>query len=91
MNHFVNALRHNRVKDFLCESDHQTAKKGQETIRPLAGIVRLKRKANLHNTPAEQDNADSLDCRKNKRGHIIDRGQRVISRERGRQKQYHQC
>ena len=48
-------LCRDEVEDLLGKSHDKTARESQEPLRPLAGVVALEGKANLHDPPAEQD------------------------------------
>ena len=61
-------LPHNQIKYFLCKCDHNPAGKGKEAVGSLRGIVGLKRKSDLHNTPAEDNNTDRTDNTEDKSG-----------------------
>ena len=50
-----------KVKDFLGEGDYQPTGQGEETLRTLGGIMALEGEANLHHTPAQEDQADGTD------------------------------
>lgn len=61
-------LSYNQIQNFLCKGDHNPTGKGKKAIGSLRGIVGLKRKPDLHNTPAEDDNTDRTDNTKDKSG-----------------------
>ena len=51
-------------KDLLCKGNHKPSEQAQEALGSLAGVVALDRHTDLDDAPAEDNNADSLDRRK---------------------------
>ena len=54
------------IEDFPGKGNHKPAGKSQEALRPLGGIVALKGKTDLHDAPAQKDQADRADQGKDK-------------------------
>ncbi len=71
--------RADQRQNLLGKGDKQTAEQTQQALRPLAGIVALDAHAHLHDTPAENDNADGLDDRKDEVRQVVDDGQRITA------------
>lgn len=70
-------------KDFLCKGNHKPAEQAQEALGSLAGVMALDRHADLDNTPAEDNNADSLDRGKDKVRQVVDHRDRVAAGGKG--------
>ena len=71
--------RADQRQNLLGKGNKQATKQTQQPLRPLTGVVALDAHAHLHNAPAENDNADGLDDRKNKIRQIVDDGQRITA------------
>ena len=71
--------RADQRQDLLGEGNKQATEQAQQALRPLAGVVALDAHTHLHNAPAENDNADGLDDRKDEVGQVIDDGQRITA------------
>lgn len=56
----------NQGQDFLGEGDDNAARQRQEAVGALAGIMGLEGQTNLHDTPAQQDQAHRADHAKDK-------------------------
>lgn len=72
-------LANDEVKNLLCKGNNDTTGKSEKALTALRGIVGLETETNLHNTPTEQNEADSTDQTKNKGGQIIYDGQRIVT------------
>lgn len=82
--HFSLQLHHtNGRQDLLGKGDQQTAEQAQNALRPLAGIVRLDRHTELHDAPAEDNDANGLDAGEDKIGEVVDDGQRIVACGKG--------
>lgn len=57
---------HYHIQNIFRKGNDDTAEKCQKAVCSLRCVVRFKRKTYLHNTETEQNEADSLDCRKDK-------------------------
>ena len=68
----------NQREDLPRKSNHKAARERQKALASLAGIVALKRQADLHNAPAQQDNAYCTDERKYKIRKIVNNRQRIV-------------
>lgn len=71
--------RADQRQDLLGEGNKQATKQTQQPLRPLTGVVALDAHAHLHNAPAENNDADGLDDRKDEVGQVIDDGQRITA------------
>ena len=71
--------RADQRQNLLGKGDKQAAEQTQQALRSLAGVVALDAHTHLHNAPAENDNADGLDDRKDEVGQVIDDGQRITA------------
>ena len=80
---FSVTLRRWQSKSPLAKAIIRPPKRHRKPLRPLAGVVRLDAHAHLHDAPAENDNAQSLDDGKHEVRQIPHDGQRVISGQRG--------
>ena len=75
-------------QNFLCKRNQQNTEQAENTLRSLRRVVGLHGHTELHNAPAEDDNADRLDAGKNEVGQVIYDGQRIaVSSERRGRKQ----
>lgn len=68
----------NQAQDFLGKGNEQPAKKAQKALGSLAGVVALYRHSHLHNTPAQDDNANGPDAGENKVGQIVHNTQGIV-------------
>ena len=59
------------------KGDQQTTEQAQDALRSLRRVVGLHGHTELHNAPAEDDNADCLDAGKDEIRKIVHDGQRV--------------
>lgn len=66
------------VEDFFRKRHDEAARQGEKTLRTLGGIVALEGKADLHHTPAQEDEADSANQGKDKGRKVVDHRQRII-------------
>ena len=64
-------------EDFLGKGDHKPAEQTPEALRTLACVMALDRHADLDDAPAEDNDADRLDCGENEVGEIVDHGDRI--------------
>ena len=64
-------------QDFLGKGNEQTTEQAKNTLRSLRRVVGLHGHTELHNSPAEDDNADGLDAGEDKIRKIVYDGQRV--------------
>ena len=71
--------RADQRQNLLGKGDKQAAEQTQQALRPLAGVVALDAHAHLHDAPAEDNDADGLDDRKDKVGQVVDDGQRITA------------
>ncbi len=51
-----------RPRDFFGKGNQQPAKEAQKALGSLAGVVALEGHADLHNTPAQDDDANGTDA-----------------------------
>lgn len=58
-------------QNFLCKGNQQTTEQTEDALRSLRRVVGLHGHTELHNAPAEDDNADRLDAGKNEVGQVI--------------------
>ena len=87
-----NRSAYDKVQDFLCEGDNDAARKGQETIGTLRRVVALKRHADLHDAPAENDKTDSTDKAEDEITEIVDYGDGIAAgRKSGHAASEYQC
>ena len=66
-----------------CEGDDDAAGEGEKAVGALRGVVTLEREADLHDAPAEQDDADRADEPEHKRAQIVDDRKRIARCEGG--------
>lgn len=67
-----------QCKDLLGKGNEKSAEEAEKTLGALAGIMRLNRHAHLHDAPAKDDYADSLNAGKNEVREVVHNGQGVI-------------
>ena len=67
----------NERQNFFCKGDDNTAGNGKKTVSALGRIVAFQRQTDLHNTEAEQDQADGANQAKHKVGQIVHDLQRI--------------
>ena len=67
-----------QTQDFLGKGNQQPAKKAQKALGSLAGVVALHRHAHLHDTPAQDDDANGTDAGENKVGQVVYNAQRIV-------------
>ena len=67
----------NQCQDLLGERDDDPAGQGQESIRTLRRIMRLQRKADLHDAKTKQDQTDRPDKTEDEGGQIVDHRNRI--------------
>ena len=65
------------AEDFLGKGNHKPAEQTQEALGALACVMALDGHTDLHNAPAEDNDADSLDRGKDEVGQIVDHGDRI--------------
>lgn len=68
------------TQNFLRKGNHEPTKEAEEALRALAGVMRLDRHADLHNTPAKDNDAQRLDDAENKIRKVVYNVQRVAAR-----------
>lgn len=58
---FVVFSRNDKVQNLLGEGDDDTTGQSQEAVAPLGGVMGLEGKTDLHDTPAQQNEAHGPD------------------------------
>ena len=71
-------------QDLLGKGNQQATEQAKKTLCTLAGVVGLDAHAHLHNTPAQDDNTQSLDDGENEIREVVDDGERVRTGSKGR-------
>ena len=70
-------------EDLLRNGDHDPAEQTQEALGSLARVVALDRHTDLHDAPAEDNNADGLDRGEDEVGQVVDHGEGIVGGESG--------
>ena len=70
-------------EDFFRKGDHDPAEQTQEALGTLACVVALDRHTDLHDAPAQDNNADGLDRAENEVGQIVDDRDRIAAGGKG--------
>lgn len=74
-------LPHNKVKNFFCEGNYNTARNGKETVCSLWWVVWFERETNLNDTKSEKDKTYRPDKSEDKGWKIVYNCNRVVRRK----------